>query len=161
MFGMFNGLPVHVLVLHLAVIVAPLAALSGLALWVPRWRRFGRWPFLVLSAVAVVAVYFTKESGEALQRSIATQLEGNITGEIVDRHAALGGQLLIASIVLLVLSVVAAVVIGRTENTVIGLATALVVTVVAVGVVVLTVETGEAGAEAVWNPTGSADYSGN
>lgn len=118
-----------------------------------------RWPFLVLSALAVVAVYFTKESGEALQRSIATQLEGNITGEIVDRHASLGGRLLIASIVLFVLSAVAAVLVGRTRNAVIGLVTALVVTVVAAGVVVLTVQTGEAGAEAVWNPSGSVDYS--
>ncbi|WP_329955265.1 DUF2231 domain-containing protein [Rhodococcoides fascians] len=156
---MFNGLPVHVLVLHLAVVAAPVAALSGLALWVPRWRTFVRWPFLVLSALAVVAVYFTKESGEALQRSIATQLEGNITGEIVDRHASLGGRLLIASIVLFVLSAVAAVLVGRTRNAVIGLVTALVVTVVAAGVVVLTVQTGEAGAEAVWNPSGSVDYS--
>ncbi|SNT33653.1 hypothetical protein SAMN05421642_11485 [Rhodococcoides kyotonense] len=161
MFGMFNGLPVHVLVLHLAVIAAPLAAVSGLAVWVPRWRKFARWPFLVLSAVAVVAVYLTKESGEVLQRSIAAQLEGNITGEIVDRHAALGGRLFIASLVLFAVSLAVAVVVGRTGNAVIGIVSAFVVTVVAVGVVVLTVQTGEAGAEAVWNPSGSVDYSGN
>ena len=58
-----NGLPLHPLVIHAAVVFTPLAALAALLyVVVPRWRDRLRWPMLVLAVVAggaVVAAYLT------------------------------------------------------------------------------------------------------
>ncbi|WP_343057813.1 MULTISPECIES: DUF2231 domain-containing protein [Nocardioides] len=60
-----NGLPLHPLVVHAAVVFGPLAALAALAYLVPRWRDRMRWPMLVLVVIAVGAItaaYFTGKS---------------------------------------------------------------------------------------------------
>ena len=44
-----NGLPLHPLVVHAAVIFGPLAAVAALAFLVPRWRDRLRWPMVVLA----------------------------------------------------------------------------------------------------------------
>jgi uncharacterized membrane protein len=58
-----NGLPLHPLVVHAAVVFGPLAALSALAyVALPGWRDRLRWPMVVmavLGAGAIVAAYFT------------------------------------------------------------------------------------------------------
>jgi hypothetical protein len=58
-----NGLPLHPLVIHAAVIFGPLAALAALLYVVlPRWRDRLRWPMVVLAVVAggsIVAAYLT------------------------------------------------------------------------------------------------------
>ena len=43
-----NGLPLHALIIHAAVIFGPLSALAGvLYAVVPRWRDRLRWPMVV------------------------------------------------------------------------------------------------------------------
>ncbi|MGR7001166.1 DUF2231 domain-containing protein [Yinghuangia aomiensis] len=71
MFDTVFGLPVHVLVLHFAVVLVPLAALATIAVAVrPAWLpRFGVW-VAALDAVMVVLVWATKESGEKLLKRI-------------------------------------------------------------------------------------------
>jgi hypothetical protein len=62
------GLPAHPLLVHIPIVLIPLAALGALALAVvPGWRRpFG--PLLVaLAAVALVGVQLALGSGEALE----------------------------------------------------------------------------------------------
>jgi len=58
-----NGLPLHPLVIHAAVVFGPLAALAALLYVVlPRWRDRLRWPMVVLAVVAggsIVAAYLT------------------------------------------------------------------------------------------------------
>jgi hypothetical protein len=58
-----NGLPLHPLVIHAAVVFGPLAALAALVYAVvPSWRDRMRTPMLVLALVAgasIVAAYFT------------------------------------------------------------------------------------------------------
>src|SRR6478735_1363735 len=57
-----NGLPLHPLVVHAAVVFGPVAALTALAFLVPRWRRQLRWPMVVLALIAtgsIVAAYLT------------------------------------------------------------------------------------------------------
>ncbi len=58
-----NGLPLHPLVVHAAVVFGPLAALVGFAhAAVPRWRERLRLPMVglaVAAALAVVAAYLT------------------------------------------------------------------------------------------------------
>ncbi|MDT0213890.1 hypothetical protein Q9R29_08320 [Rothia sp. ARF10] len=59
-----NGLPAHVLVVHGAVVFAPLAALAAILLAVvPRWRYLTRWPALALGLVATVTVWLARISG--------------------------------------------------------------------------------------------------
>ncbi|MDV7136791.1 DUF2231 domain-containing protein [Williamsia muralis] len=159
MFGEFGGLPVHVLVLHLAVVIVPVAALAGMSLLVPKFRAAMRWPFVVLAALATVTIFVTKQSGQQLESTIAQQLEGNVTGELVADHERLGNRLFIAVIVLLMLSLVAALVLPRIDHQVVGLAVAVVVAIACIGVTILAIQTGEAGAKAVWNPADSIDYS--
>ncbi len=60
-----NGLPLHALITHAAVIFGPLAALAGvLYAVVPRWRDRLRWPLVVVVAVAVGSVWIAFLSGE-------------------------------------------------------------------------------------------------
>lgn len=59
-----NGLPLHALVTHAAVVFAPLAAVSALVLAVvPRWRWAVRWPTVGLALVAVGSVVLAYLSG--------------------------------------------------------------------------------------------------
>lgn len=51
-----NGLPVHPLVVHLAVVFVPAAALVGVAYaGVPRWRWATRLPLMISSVVALAS----------------------------------------------------------------------------------------------------------
>jgi hypothetical protein len=60
-----GGLPVHVLVVHAAVVLTPLAALTAIVFAVvPRWRWLTRWPALVSGLVALGAVVAAKLSGD-------------------------------------------------------------------------------------------------
>lgn len=59
-----NGLPLHALVVHAAVIFGPLSALAGvLYAAVPRWRDRLRWPLVVVVVIAVGAVWVAYISG--------------------------------------------------------------------------------------------------
>lgn len=160
MFGEFNGLPVHALVVHAVVIFAPLAALAGIAFLVPKWRHALRWPLVVLAAIATASAFVAKESGEILKEALGDQLTGNVTGDLVERHQELADKLWIALLVLFALAIIAVVTHSRTASGPIGFLLALIVTVAALAVLVLTAQTGELGSKARWNPDGSFDYSG-
>jgi hypothetical protein len=59
-----NGLPLHALVTHAAVVFGPLAALAGLLYAaVPPWRDRLRWPLVVVVAVAVGSIWTAYLSG--------------------------------------------------------------------------------------------------
>jgi hypothetical protein len=58
-----NGLPLHPLVVHAAVVFGPLAALAALGYLVPRWRGTLRWPMVGLAVVATGAIVITYLSG--------------------------------------------------------------------------------------------------
>lgn len=83
-----NGLPAHVLLVHVVVVMVPLAALALLlsVAWPAARRRLGVvTPLLAL--VALVAVPVTTHAGEWLQRRIPSS-------PLIAKHAALGDQLL-------------------------------------------------------------------
>jgi hypothetical protein len=160
-FGSFHGLPVHALVLHVAVVFAPLAALVGFAYLIPKWRHILRWPLVVVAAIAAISVFVAKESGQDLRTALGTELTspGNLSGALIAHHAELANKLLIVLIVFFVLTVAAVVLQTRTTAPAVGAASSVVVTIVAIAVLVLTYQTGEAGAKAVWNPSGTANFS--
>ena len=58
-----NGLPLHPLVVHAAVIFGPLAALAALGYLVPRWRDTLRWPMVGLAVIATGALVLAYFSG--------------------------------------------------------------------------------------------------
>ncbi|MGW7422097.1 DUF2231 domain-containing protein [Streptomyces sp. NPDC054813] len=83
-----NGLPAHVLLVHIVVVLVPLAALALVtaALWPRAARRLGiLLPALAL--VALVSVPLTTQAGEWLERHVTDDA-------LVRRHTELGDGLL-------------------------------------------------------------------
>jgi hypothetical protein len=80
-----NGLPLHALVTHAAVVFGPLSALAGvLYAAVPRWRDRLRWPLVVVVAIAVGSIWVAYISGQDVEEA-----NGPYTGEfaeLVDTH---------------------------------------------------------------------------
>lgn len=161
MFGSFHGLPIHALVLHIAVVLAPLSAVLGLAFVVPKWRRIIGWPLVAVAAISAATLFVAKESGQDLRASLGAQLTspGNLSGALVARHQMYADRLVLAGTVLFVLSLIAVLLRRRTDVVALGWVAGAVVAVGAIVVMVLTYQTGEAGAKAVWNPSGTFDYS--
>ena len=95
MFDLFNGLPVHPLVVHAVVVLLPVAVLGTVAIAVrPPWRL--RYGYLVVAcaAVATALIPVATSSGEALEKRVGDP--GN--------HAELGDQLIWFAIPTLVLA---------------------------------------------------------
>jgi uncharacterized membrane protein len=64
----FNGLPLHPLIVHVVVVFAPLAGLSGILYAVlPSWRWWLRWPFVVSAVIAAGAGVLAAQSGYSLE----------------------------------------------------------------------------------------------
>ncbi|MER6026153.1 DUF2231 domain-containing protein [Streptomyces sp. NPDC001851] len=86
--NLVNGLPAHVLLVHVVVVLIPLTALAlvSAALWPRAARRLG--PLLpLLALVALVSVPLTTHAGEWLERHVADDA-------LVRRHTELGDGLL-------------------------------------------------------------------
>jgi len=135
----FQGLPVHVLLLHATVVLVPVTCLLtvGVAFWA-RVRSLAVWPVVALK---VVVVWLTAQAGESLER----RLGGS---PAVADHAEIGDKLLFFAIALLVASVLVAVLHDRGRAARLG--SGVVSAVVAVATVVWVVRTGHSGAVAVW-----------
>ncbi|MGW7261049.1 DUF2231 domain-containing protein [Streptomyces sp. NPDC054834] len=86
--SLVNGLPAHVLLVHVVVVLVPLTALAlvACAVWPRAARRLG--PLLPLLALAsLVSVPLTTQAGEWLERHVDSDA-------LVRRHAELGDGLL-------------------------------------------------------------------
>jgi hypothetical protein len=140
-----NGLPLHPLVVHAAVVFGPLAALGALAYVVlPAWRDRLRWPMLGLALLgtgAVVAAYFTGKNLLSSRPELGAL-------ELVPAHQERGGQLLWVTLGFGVVAVVAGLLHSRTGAVRVLLSVLL--GVAALGVLALAVLTGDSGARAVW-----------
>lgn len=143
-----NGLPLHPLVVHGAVVLTPLAALLALGYLVPKWRDYLRWPVAVATLLAVGSVWVAYLSGSDF---LDSDRFSTATGEFADRldkHADLGSLLRWVASGFGVVAL-AAVALHRKPGAVTGLVSALLV-VSALATIVVTVMTGDAGAQAVW-----------
>jgi hypothetical protein len=64
------GLPFHFIVLHAAVVFAPLTVLvAWVFAFVPRWRYLTRWPTAVLTVITLVSVWLSRLSGHSYLES--------------------------------------------------------------------------------------------
>jgi hypothetical protein len=87
------GLPAHVFLVHVPVILVPLvSAGTVLMLWPSMRRRFG-WALVALAGVALVATVLATESGKALRRYV-------IRTSLVRQHTRLGGNLTVWAVLL-------------------------------------------------------------
>ena len=156
----FNGLPLHVLIVHAVVIVVPLAALCAVltAFWPAGRRRLGIVTPLVALA-ALVLVPLAVQSGEWLLSRLV-----NVT-PLLGVHTSLGRTLLPWAIALFLVATLqwvwyryiaapgarfASALPSRTGRRAVSIVLDLVVLVSAVGSVVTVALIGESGSRAVW-----------
>ena len=157
MFTEINGLPVHPLAVHGAVVLVPLAALMGILFAIPKTRSWSRWPLLLVSLGAVGAVFVARESGFKLKDHLAA------TGplkDLVDEHQS-RANLLFIIVIIFALVAVAAFVLTRSADPSQAVMTTLSVLLVvgAIGIAFQTYRVGELGSKIVWNPNDSVDFS--
>ncbi len=87
-----NGLPLHPLVVHAAVVFTPLACLAALLYLAPNLRDRLRWPLLVLALVAVGAIWAAYLTGSDLREDRFATVTGPLA-EQLDDHEDLAGTL--------------------------------------------------------------------
>ncbi|MBA3309190.1 MAG: hypothetical protein H0U28_03900 [Nocardioidaceae bacterium] len=159
MFDEFNGLPLHPLLVHAAVVLVPLAGLLGVLFAIPRTRAWSRWPLMLVSLGAAVTVYVTKEAGESFEEVLAFP-ETTPEGMLIAEHEERAELLLIITLVYAVVAV-AAFVVSRDTEKFTGVPAIAVSVLLLVGAGALAFQVyrvGDIGSEAVWNPTGDVDY---
>ena len=157
-----NGLPLHPLVVHAAVILGPVTALTAIAYAVlPGWRWLIRWPMVALAVATAGAVFVSKLAGEALYEDRFADATGALAEQIAV-HEDRCTTLLWVSLAFLVIAVVAALTVGGpsglatgagardSRGTAVTVGVLALVVVGALALLVMTVLTGDAGSRAVW-----------
>jgi uncharacterized membrane protein len=141
-----NGLPLHPLVVHAAVVFGPLAAIVALAYVVlPAWRDRLRWPMVVLALIGTGAIATAYVTGLNFFNSRPPELQQL---EILQTHRTRAIRLFWVTLGFGVLAVLAAWLHTRTGvvrvvlNVLLGLA--------ALAVLALAVLAGDSGSRAVW-----------
>ncbi len=151
------GLPAHALIVHGAVVLAPLAAISTavFALF-PAWRYLTRWPTALLALAATGAVWGARLTGNDLQEARA------IPQALIQTHESRGKVLALVMIAFLVLTLVGVRLLGGPTGLASGrgevaraeawVETVIPLVLVAVSIATLVgvVLTGDAGARATW-----------
>ena len=138
-----NGLPLHPLVVHAAVVFGPLAALAALAYLVPSWRERVRWPMVVLAVLATVTIIAAYLSGDNLLEN-RPELEAS---PLVEKHEDLADQLLWITVGFGAIALLGGFLARRGALRVV---LDVLLALAAVLVLVWVVRTGDAGAQAVW-----------
>ena len=153
MFNEVNGLPVHILVVHAAVVFVPLLAIGAvLYALVGRWRPRLGWAVALLAVVAPVTALFAKLSGTELFESRFQSVKGR-GAEILHDHQGYGDLTFWFSLALgLVALGMVALHTRRPANLPRAVDLVVAVVVVALGLAsgYYVVKTGDSGATAVW-----------
>lgn len=154
-----NGLPLHPLVVHAAVVFLPLAALLSLVYaGVPRWRWATRWPLVGLTAVALGSVMTAYFSGRNfLDRQ--PELEQSAAVKLHEERAEVLFWVTIVFAVLVLLSAwglggPSGLISGRfgrgRHNTLVEWSLVAMLGIMAISALAMVLQTGDAGARAVW-----------
>jgi hypothetical protein len=140
-----NGLPLHALVVHVAVVFGPLSALAGVIYALPKWRDRLRWPLVVTVLIAVGAVWVAYLSGEHVADA------NNYTGELqklLAKHEDRAGALRLVMSGYAIVSLVAAWQHARAGA--VRVVLAVLVVAFAIATLIYTILTGDAGAHLAW-----------
>lgn len=104
------GLPLHPLVVHMAVILVPIAALALLGTaWHPGWRRQHGLLIALLAAAGAAGAFLAAQTGEALEETIRAAARQSGTRVRFGDHPSQGNT---AEMFALLLAVCAAAVCG-------------------------------------------------
>lgn len=158
MFDQINGMPVHALVIHAAVVFVPLLALVAIAYaLVPRWRTKVGWAAVLLALAAPVTTFVAKLSGEELrERLVANGLSGPPLAT-VDDHMGFGALTLYFTLGLSVVTLIMVFLTLRRSARPLpgaaGLGLAVIVVALAAVSGYYVYKTGDTGAQAVWGST--------
>ena len=146
------GLPAHALLVHIPVVLVPLAAVGAMVLALrPGARRTSGWVVVALIAIAMVGAWLATGSGEELEDAVDKS-------ELVDEHAEAGEPVPLVTGVFLVATLGLLVVDrrrreaedpGRMRTAVAVIAVLSVVS--GLGATVAVIRAGHSGAKAVWD----------
>ena len=158
MFTQIHGLPVHPLAVHGAVVLVPLAALMGILFAIPKTRAWSRWPLLLVSLGAVVALFVARQSGLKLKEHLAAINFPYMN--LISQHQSRAKWLIVLMIIFALIAI-AAFVLTRSADTSQAVVTTLSVLLIvgAVAVAFQTYRVGELGSKIVYNPGGGTDFS--
>jgi uncharacterized membrane protein len=142
---LFDGMPVHALVLHATVVLLPLMSLvTVLVALVPRWRGTPAIATAVIDAALIGLVWVTAESGNNLQIRLSQR-----AGEVIAKeHGERGGMLIWFAVALFAASVLTVLLAKR--GALFAGVCVVVAIAVAAGTTGWTIYTGDAGARATW-----------
>ncbi|MDT5033160.1 MAG: hypothetical protein QOC94_3331 [Actinoplanes sp.] len=149
MFDQISGLPVHVLVIHAAVVFVPLLALGAIVYAVlPRWRSQIGWAVISLAVIGPIVTFVSMESGKKLYNRQTPTFQ-----KTLDAHLSYGTHtfwwVLGLGVGTLVMTIITLRKPGALPRVVeIGLAIIVIVLAVISGYYVY--KTGDSGAHAVW-----------
>jgi uncharacterized membrane protein len=96
------GLPAHPLLVHLPVVLLPLAAIGALVLvFFPRYMPRLGWLVLTIAGVGTLGAFFAAGSGETLEETL--RAAGEEPSPKLERHTELGDQTRIVALVFFLL----------------------------------------------------------
>ena len=143
------GLPAHPLIVHVAVVILPLAAVSLIAIvFVPAWRQSFGWVVMAALVVGVGSSFLAKESGEALAARVGWPTQ----------HAQVGDLLPLVAFSLLAAGMAWFILArrdrraGRERTSILTRLIGAAATILAIAAIILTIAVGHSGAVAVWQP---------
>lgn len=155
----FNGMPLHPLFVHFAVVAVLVAAICTIlsAVWPAARRRLGIIT-PIIAFLSLISVLLSKEAGETLQRQLPDS-------ELIDRHAELADSLVPWVVGVLLIAAIqwawfryfvgADARFGRTVSSplvrrVVPIVLAVLAVVVAAGSSIVLLYVGDSGAQTVW-----------
>ena len=155
MFDQIGGLPVHVLVLHAAVVFIPLLALGAIVYGViAPWRARIGWAVLLLGIIAPACAFVARESGLKFYDRVVKQGVSPKGRELLDEHMHFGTMTMWFTIALGVVTLVMTIATLRRPNKRLPRVPDVVLTVVMVALAAISgyyvFRTGDSGAHAVW-----------
>jgi hypothetical protein len=154
-----NGLPVHALLVHFVVALAPLTGLLVIlcALW-PAARQRLVWPTLVLAVSVAAMTPLVTNSGEWLENQVEKS-------ELLEKHASLGDTMIYFALALLVAAILVVVEHvragrGKPLSTALTAVIGVFVVLTAAATTLQVVRIGHSGAESVWGDALTASTAG-
>lgn len=155
------GLPAHVLIVHAAVVLTPMAVLLTLAFALhPRSRYLTRWPTAALAVAATGSVWGARLTGGDLEERVNA---GGPIAEMIEKHEERGEMLALIMIAYVVVTLVGVLLLagpsglvsgrGAVDGRGVAIEKGLPVLLVIASVVAMVwvMLTGDAGARAVWD----------